>query len=290
MANEQIEKRPEFSNYLYVLYKWKKFIIINLFIVAVIAVIITLLIPNQYKSTATIMIPPDNQSGLSGLSGLTGLLGGKSSLASMGSRLFGVSNTSEDVLLGIINSRSALTNIIEKFNLKDYYGIDDNNIDKIIKAFRDDISSEPNDYGMIDISIINKDPGVSAAMANYIVHLVDSVNIKINIERARNNRTFIEKRYLQNVADLKNAEDSLYKFQRKYGIVAVPEQLEVTVKAAAEIEAELFKKEMESYFVKQTYGENSPQYQGIQAALALLRNKTIIKLFGFGFKCRDRRT
>jgi len=60
---------------------------------------------------------------------------------------------------------------------------------------------------------------------------------------------------LQNVADLRNAEDSLYNFQKKYGIVAIPEQLEVSVKAAAEIEAELLKNEMQAFFIKQMYGE-----------------------------------
>ena len=101
---------------------------------------------------------------------------------------------------------------------------------------------------MIEFSIINEDAKKSAKIANYLVRLVDSLNIKYNIERAKNNREFIEKRYNQNVSDLRNAEDSLYKFQKKYNIVAVPEQLEVTVKAAAEIEAQLTKKEMEVVF------------------------------------------
>jgi len=82
---------------------------------------------------------------INGLGGLSSLLGGKSSVASLGSRLFGVSNTSEDVLLGLINSRTALTRVIKKFNLMDYYGIDDNNMDKALKAFTDDISADANE-------------------------------------------------------------------------------------------------------------------------------------------------
>ncbi len=269
--DETQKKEIKFGDYIYVLYKWKKFLFINLFIVAIISTLVAFLLPKQYKATATIMIPPDNQMG--GLGGLTSLLGGKSSIASMGSRLFGVSNTSEDVLLGIINSRTALTNVINKFNLMEYYEIDDNNWDKVIKAFRADISSDPNEYGMIDFSVINKDPKVSAVIANYMVTLVDSLNIKYNIARAKNNRVFIEQRYIKNVNDLRSAEDSLYKFQKKYGIVAVPEQLEVTVKAAAEIEAMLTKKEMEGYFVQQSYGETSPQYQGVLAEINLLKSK-----------------
>jgi len=270
MENEIKPKEAKFSDYIYVLYKWKRFLFINLVVAGLVTTGLVFLIPNEYKATATIMIPPDNQMGLGGL---TSLLGGKSSIASAGSRLFGMSNTSEDMLLGILNSRTALVDVINRFNLMEYYEIDDNNMDKVIKAFRNDISTDPNELGMIDFSIINKDPNVSAKMANYLVTLVDSMNIEFSIQRARNNRIFIEKRYLQNVADLKKAEDSLYKFQKKYGIVAVPEQLEVTVKAAAEIESELMKKEMESFFVLQGYGENSPQYQGIQMEINMLKKK-----------------
>lgn len=265
-----MKESASFSDYIYILYKWKNFLIINLFTIAILTTGLVFLIPNEYKATATIMIPPDNQSAFGGLNSL---LGGKSSIASAGSRLFGVSNTSEDVLLGIINSRSALVNVINKFHLKEYYEIEDNNMDKVVKAFRGDISADPNEYGMIEFSIVNKDPKVSARIANYLVSLVDSLNIKFNIQRAQTNRIFIEKRYDQNISELRAAEESLYKFQKKYGIVAVPEQLEVTVKAAAEIESQLIKKEMESFFIKQQYGENSPQYGGSLAEINLLKKK-----------------
>lgn len=267
---EPAKKPARFGDYMYILYKWKKFILINLLIVAILSTTYALLLPLEYKATATVMIPPETQTGFGGLSSL---LGGKSSLASMGSRMFGLTNASEDVLLGIINSRSALVKIIREFNLVNYYEISDNNMDKVLKAFRNDISADPNEFGMIEFAVVNKDPKVSAEIANYMVGLVDSLNIKFNIERAKTNREFIEKRYLQNVSDLKNAEDSLYKFQKKYGIVAVPEQLEVTVKAAAEIESQLFKKETEAYFIEQTYGVNSIQYGGIKAEIELLKKK-----------------
>ncbi|MBW7841229.1 MAG: hypothetical protein H3C40_00735 [Ignavibacterium sp.] len=146
-------------------------------------------------------------------------------------------------------------------------------MDKVVKAFKDDFSADPNEYGMIDFSIVNKDPKISAEIANYLVTLVDSMNIEFSIQRAKNNRIFIEKRYLQNVMDLKAAEDSLFKFQKKYGIVAVPEQLEVTVKAAAEIESELMKKELESYMILNYIGENSPQYQSVKSEINLLKKK-----------------
>ncbi len=271
MAEQQTFEKHTLSDYLYILFKWKKFLIINISVIIIISTVISFLIPITYRASATVMIPPNEQ--MSGLSGLSNLLGSKSSLVSLGARAFGVSNTSEDVLLGIINSRMALTGIIKKFHLMKYYEISDNNMDKALKAFRTDISFEPNQYGMLVFSVINKNPNVSAEIANYMVNLVDSLNIKYNIERARNNRIFIEKRYKQNMADLKRAEDSLYNFQKKWGIVAVPEQLEVSVKAAAQVEAELSQKEMQAYFLKQQFGEESPQYKGVMAEVNLLKDK-----------------
>lgn len=260
----------KFSDYLFILYKWRKFIFINLLLVTVILTIIAFLIPKQYKATVTIMIPPDTPGGFGGI---TSLLGGKSSLSAMGSRIFGLSSTSEDVLLGILNSRTALEKVINKYKLKDYYEVDDDNFDEVLKKFKGDFSALPNEYGMIDISIINKDPKLSADIANYLSFLVDSLNIVYSIERAKNNRLFIEQRYLKNISDLRNAEDSLYKFQKYFGIVAVPEQLEVTIKAAAEVEAQLTKKEIESYFIKQQYGETSPQYLIAKQEMDLLKQR-----------------
>ena len=267
---EPTNKPSKFGDYIYILYKWKKFIIINLLIVLALSVTYALLLPLEYKATATITLPPEQQMGFGGL---TNILGGKSSIASMGAKLFGGTNQSEDIILGLLNSRTSLSKIIDKFDLMGYYEISDNNMDKALKAFKKDISSDPNEYGMIDFSVVNKNPRLSAEIANYMVSLTDSMNIKLNMKAAKNNRIFIEKRYLQNVSDLKIAEDSLYKFQRKYGIVAVPEQLEVTVKAAAEVESMLMKKEMETYVVKKVYGEDSPQYQAVLDEQNLLKSK-----------------
>ena len=47
-------------------------------------------------------------------------------------------------------------------------------------------------------------------------------------------------------------------FQEKYGVIAVPEQLEATVKAMSDIYAQLAQKEVELNVMKRTYGEDSP--------------------------------
>lgn len=259
------------SDYLYIIYKWKRFFLFSMFIVLGLTTLIVFLLPVSYKATAVVMIPPDN-SGFGGLSTLIG--GGKNSTLSMGAKLFGVTSTSEDMILGLLNSRTALSQVLEKYKLANYYEVKDN-FDKLLRSFKADLLFEPNAYGMIEINVNNENPKTAAEIANYFTNLLDSLNIKISSETARNNRVFIEKRYLKNVGDLQNAEDSMFRFQKKYGIFAVPQQLEVAVKAAAEVERELTAKEIAAHFAELQFGKNSPQHKMVLEEVRILKGKVI---------------
>ncbi|GMU85939.1 MAG: hypothetical protein AMXMBFR48_11810 [Ignavibacteriales bacterium] len=263
-------KKPGILDYLSVMYKWKNLILAVVIFVTAISVIVSYLIPEKFKASTVVVVPQGTEMGLGGL---TGLLGGKSSTAALGAKLFGISSSSEDMLLGILNSRTSLLHTIEKFNLAEYYDIDDGNTDKILRAFTKDIAFAPNEWGMIEIEVINEDPALAARMANYFVILLDSLNRKFNVEQATNNRKFIEKRYFQNVLDLKNAEDSLFVFQKKYGVFAVPEQLEAAVRASAELESQVVKQEIALLIMQEQFGKTSQQAAMIETELELLKNK-----------------
>lgn len=272
MAESNIKREMKFFDYINILYKWRNFIIITLIIFSLLTLGILFLLPNQYKSTTVIMLPPETNLGLGGL---TGLLSGKTSTSSLGSKLLGMTSGNQDVLLAILNSRTSLTKTIDRFNLFNYYDIDEKNYDKVLKAFVEDISFEPTEYGMIEISVINKYPRLAAQMANYFAELVDSLNIEFNTKAATNNRIFIEKRYLKNLEDLKAAEDSLYKLQKKFGVFAIPQQLEVAVKSAAEVEAQLIERELYAEIIKNQVGENTPAYKQAVDQVNFLRKKVL---------------
>lgn len=263
-------KKPGLINYLGVMYKWKSLILSIVIFITAISVVVSYLIPEKFKASTVVVVPQGTEMGLGGL---TGLLGGKSSTAALGAKLFGISSSSEDMLLGILNSRTSLVHVVGRYNLAEYYEIEDGNTDKILRAFTKDVVFSPNEWGMIEIEVINEDPKLAAEMANYFVVLLDSLNRKINVEQATNNRLFIEKRYLQNVLDLKDAEDSLYIFQKKYGVFAVPEQLEAAVKASAELESQIVKQEIALLLMQEQFGKTSQQAALIESELNLLKGK-----------------
>jgi uncharacterized protein involved in exopolysaccharide biosynthesis len=267
MENEVKPKEAKFSDHVFVLYKWKKFLFINLFLLLVIGTIYSFLISEKFKATSIITVSQSNSS----LGGISSLINGQ--IGSFGSELLGMANPSQDIIFELLNSRSVLTNVIQKFNLIDYYQISDNNIDKTIKAFRGDLVFEPTDNGMIEVSVINENPKTAADIANYLVNIVDDKNVNLNSEQARNNRIFIEKRYIKNSSDLKSAEDSMYKFQKKYGIFALPEQLEASIKVTAEMEAQFQQQMLAMDMLKIQYGDQSPLYLQSKTQLDFLKEK-----------------
>jgi capsule polysaccharide export protein KpsE/RkpR len=271
--NEQAELlKLKLSDYLSILIKWKNFIIVNFLVLVTIIITLSLLIENQYRATTVIMIT--NQNNMM-LGGLTSLVSGNSPLA-LGSKLFGLGgNNSEDRILGILNSRLLLNKVTKQFNLMKYYEIQNKNTDKLLKAFKNDLSFDPNEFGMVEISVINKNPKIAALMANYFVSILDSLYTSFSLTQARDNRLFLENRYLKNVSDLKNAEESMYQFQKKYGIFVVPEQIEVAVKVAAELESKLIETEIKRFNIQELKGINSPEYLLIDDQYQSLKNKII---------------
>jgi len=247
--------------------KWKKLLIINFLIVTVLAVIISLLLPPWYMATTT-LIPPRN----TGLS----LLGGSGLLkdVSLGSSFTGIGdNFGTYNYFAILQSRTAMEKVINKFNLFDVYEISDTLLEDAIKELQGNTNFYFGDDNYIGIEVYDKNPKRAADMANYFVEVLNEMSLKLATEEATSNRMFIEKRYIQNLEDLKKAEDSLYIFQKQYGVVAIPEQVEISVKAAAEIEASLIGKEVAAHLFSEQFGEDSPQYKSLLSEITLLKAK-----------------
>ncbi|NOX66188.1 MAG: hypothetical protein GXO85_10475 [Chlorobi bacterium] len=265
--SEVKEKREiTFTDYLSILLKWKKFLIINLLIVGIITTGITFLIPEKYKATSSVMIQESSSNGL--LGGMMQDIGGVFSKA-----FGGGSGNSEDKLFGFLSSNQMAEKIISKFDLVTYYEIEKFKRDKTLKAFKEDFKFDLNDNGFIEISMIHKNPKTSADIVNYAIDELGKMNQLYAITYAKKYREFVEKRYSKNMLELQNAQDSLEMFQKKYGIYAIPEQIEIAFSAYAELEKQLSLKELERDLIKETQGESNPNYEVANLQVRLLKTK-----------------
>jgi capsule polysaccharide export protein KpsE/RkpR len=110
-------------------------------------------------------------------------------------------------------------------------------------------------------------------MANAFVAHLNRINTALQVQNARENRMFIEARYMKNLQDLTAAEDSLRMFQQRYGIIAMPEQTEASIKAAAEITAQIALKEVEEGVLRRTTSDEHPALAALRVEVEELRRK-----------------
>ena len=263
-------------DYLYILVKWRKFIIINFFVVCFIAAGVSLILPKWYRAEITIL-PPTVENERLGLSSFL-------SRFSIGGLSLG-SSESEGTsrFLAIIKSRTVMEKVARKFKLMERYHA--RNMEKTIRILHNRMSIDLNEEGTITLSILTKThflptkeevikaKELSRDMANFFIKVSDEVNKKLRIENARNTRIFIEKRYLENLNDLRKAEEKLKQFQEKYGIIALPEQTATTISAAADLKAKIIAKEVEVAFLKKYYGTSNIELERTENELKSLREK-----------------
>lgn len=259
-----------FVEFLVVLVKYKWFLILLISLSTIGATAYALLAPKWYKSTASVF-PAEKNDPLSMLTGLGGLAKGFN--ASKGLAALTGSNSEADRYVAILKSATVTSDIINRFELRKEYDREDDYFEKVVKDWEDNLELEIQDEGNLTISVLDKDPQKAADIANYLVEKLNTINTQLSVTNAKANREFVEKRYFQNIDDINKLEDGMKEFQQKYGVIAVPEQLEATVKSMSTIYAELYKKEIEVNVLKQTYGNDHPLISTTQLELNEIQKK-----------------
>jgi uncharacterized protein involved in exopolysaccharide biosynthesis len=255
MNNEQIKIGSTFFEFLTVVVKYRWFLLWFILVITLGATAYALLAPKWYKSTASVL-PAEKTDLLSTLSGLSNLAKGFS--ASKGLAALTGANSESDRYMAILMSATVTDDVIKKFDLRKDYDLEGDYYEKVVKEWKSNFELEIQDEGNLTLTVYDKNPQKAADIANYLIERLNQLNTSLSVTNAKANREFVEKRYFQNIADINNLENAMKEFQQKYGVIAVPEQLEATVKSMSEIYAELYKKEIELNVFKQTYGKDHP--------------------------------
>lgn len=223
-------------------------------------------IDEKFESTA-VVVP--YESGKSG--GMSSLLKNISGLPIGGLSNLGGSTSNLDFYLTIVYSRSTLTEIIDKFDLRKEY--DQKYFADVLKRVIEDITVVNNDDLSVSVAVRNKSPKKAADIANYIVDVLNKKVLEINTRKTKDNRIFLEKRYKEVVAELKDAEDRLEEYQKKNGVFEAEQQVKASVTAFADLEMELARKQVEYETAEKMLGENTPSVKNLKDALASLEKK-----------------
>lgn len=205
-------------DFLSVITKHRKFI--SWFVVGatVLMTIVALLLPKWYKATA-IVFPAPQADLLAGTGGVASLF---QSLTS-GRGLLSFTGAQEaERYAAILESETALMDVINKFQLTEVYEITRYPREKTTKELLSNMNIVFGDGGELEINVFDKDPIRAMMMGNYFVDVLNRINADLSAQNARATRAFIEERYTKLLQDIHSAEEALKEFQEKYGVYSLP--------------------------------------------------------------------
>jgi len=255
-------------DYLLVLLKWRRFIISVTIATTTIALIISLLLPKWFIASASIL-PPRQADIFGSLSGASSSLKGIAGIAKLGGlgQKSGAYN-----YMAILQSRSSMEAVIQKFNLIEVYDAPDHSLEKTIKMLEENVSFEEQKEDYISIEVEDKDPVRAADMANYFVTILNSISIQLGTREARTNREFVEQRLLEANQKLHSNEEILRKYQEKSGMIIAPDE-NSSISAFASLYAMKAQKEIEIGIAGKNLAPDNPQFIELKIELSEIEKK-----------------
>jgi uncharacterized protein involved in exopolysaccharide biosynthesis len=191
------------THLLVFLYEWRKPILLITAVGAVAAIIVSLIIPNKYKST--VILFPTTTSSVS-----------KALLSEQRSQKddilqFGEEEEAEQ-MLQVLNSNHIRQRVIDRFKLMQHYEIDSTSpykLTNLYKQYESNISFERTEYMSVKIEVLDEVPEYAANIANYISDLYDSTMALIRKGRARMGMEYVEKLMALGVNDYESQAERL---------------------------------------------------------------------------------
>lgn len=211
MTNDQNYPAPQVApeedeinliDLLIVLAKHKKMILSVTLAAALLAVGVSLLLPNIYTGTAKILPPQQNQSSASAM---LGQLGG---LAGLAGGAIGIKNPA-DMYIAMFKSRTLMERIISRFDLQQVYKTK-MQTDTLTALEGSSIFTAGKD-GVITVEVNDRDPKLAADMANAFVEELAKLMQNFALTDASQKRVFFEQQMKQAKDKLTDAEIHLDK-------------------------------------------------------------------------------
>ena len=258
-VTEKIEPAP-FWALLKLIWDHRKFLLVVNTVTAVLAVLVLLLLPQEYKSA--VLFTVDGQEQFGQLSAL---------LSDLPITFAGQTASNVDRFLALATSRHVLDKINDEFKLDNYYGYEYR--EKTREAIKDNLILRDNQNGTVTIAFTSRDPELAAAIANRFFELIKELEIELSIERAGRFRQFIEESYVEATVKLTLYEDSLRQYSEETGLVSLEDQVALSISMLGSVEAQKLKLELERDLMSGFSTQENPAFRKLSLEIAVLDQK-----------------
>jgi uncharacterized protein involved in exopolysaccharide biosynthesis len=232
------------------------------FAAAIVAVVVSLLLPRTFTGVTKILPP---QQGQSTAAAMLGQLGG---LAGMAGGSLGIKNPS-DLYIGMLKSQTVADAMIERFKLKDAYEA------KFTVDARKRLAAESrflsDKSGLITIEADSGDPKLAADLANAYVEELHKLTSTLAVTDAAQRRVFFERQLQQVKEKLAEAELKLRQGIETGGLVSMDAQSKASVESVARLRAQISAKEIQIGAMKAYAAPTNPDLQRAERELASMR-------------------
>ena len=235
---------------------------------AVLATVVSFLLPIRYEGKI-ILLPPQQNSSLG--SALLGQLGSLGSLASLAGGGFNLKNPT-DMYVSLFTSRTVEDAMIQRFGLmKEYH---EKRMSDTRKEFerRTTVVAGTKD-GLIRVSVEDRDPKRAAEMANGYVEELRKLSASLAITEAARRRLFFEQQVQQAKHALNKAEEAMTKTQQSTGVLQIDSQARSLIESAAILRAQVITKQVQIESMRSFATDDNPGLILAKQELAALRSQ-----------------
>lgn len=196
----------------------------------------------------------------------------------------GMNSSTKELALyeNILLSNRCLIETIVKFNLNEDFTY----MQDAVKSFKQNnlLIEKDRIAGTMNIGVYDKEPVRAREITEFLVAQLNTINIELNKQNARNQREFIEERYRLAEADMRMAEDSVRSYQEIYGILP-DAQVRATSQAELELEAQIRTEEIRLELLRKIISSDQSEVKlaedkinALKKELDDIRNSTDSKL------------
>jgi uncharacterized protein involved in exopolysaccharide biosynthesis len=262
--NSSDSEESDLLDAMIVLAKHKKLIVGFTSAMAVLAVVVSLVLPNVYKATAKLMPPQQSQSGA------TALLSQLGGVANMAAGVAGLKNPN-DLYVGMLQSRTVADNIIARFKLKDVYDTD--SLEKARMKLDDNTNVRAGKDGLITIEVEDRDQKLVANLANAYAEELLKLTGVLAVTEAGQRRLFYERQLELAKNNLASAEMKLKGGLDTHGVISVDVESRAVLATVARLRAEASAKEIEISSMRSFVTSENPDFKRATEELKSLRSE-----------------
>jgi uncharacterized protein involved in exopolysaccharide biosynthesis len=235
----------------------KRFIVRFVLGAAVLATVVSFLLPIRYEAKIVLLPPAQNSSVGSALLGQLGNMGSLGGVASLASGSLGLKNPA-DMYVAFLTSRTVEDAMIQRFGLMAEYH--EKRMSDARKEFEHRTTAGAGSKdGLIRISVEDRDPKRAAELANGYVEEFRKLSASLAITEAARRRLFFEQQLQQAKDDLTGAEEAMRKTQQSTGVLQIDSQARSLIESAAVLRGQVVAKQVQIQGMRSFAAEDNPE-------------------------------